>query len=154
MDPKAEGQLQRTWGWLVAVYLFLGGVGAGAYTIAALNGFLGKEMELSTRIGLWIGFPALLIGSICLIADLGSPRHAFLAGMKPGSSWIARGTWIISIFMVLSLVHALLYHFTDATGAGVAVLAVLAIKYRIDQIIAGVVINIFALGLTSRHFVV
>ncbi len=30
-----------------------------------------------------------------------------------------------------------------------AVLAVLAIKYRIDQIIAGVVINIFALGLTS-----
>ena len=30
-----------------------------------------------------------------------------------------------------------------------AVLAVLAIRYRIDQIIAGVVINIFALGLTS-----
>ncbi len=37
-----------------------------------------------------------------------------------------------------------------ATGALLgAVLAVLAIKYRIDQIIAGVVINIFALGLTS-----
>jgi simple sugar transport system permease protein len=30
-----------------------------------------------------------------------------------------------------------------------AVLAVLSIKYRVDQIIAGVVINIFALGLTS-----
>jgi general nucleoside transport system permease protein len=30
-----------------------------------------------------------------------------------------------------------------------AVLAVLAIKFRVDQIIAGVVINIFALGLTS-----
>ncbi len=30
-----------------------------------------------------------------------------------------------------------------------AVLAVLVIKYRVDQIIAGVVINIFALGLTS-----
>lgn len=37
-----------------------------------------------------------------------------------------------------------------ATGAILgAVLAVLAIKFRIDQIIAGVVINIFALGLTS-----
>jgi simple sugar transport system permease protein len=36
------------------------------------------------------------------------------------------------------------------TGAVLgAVLAVLSIKYRIDQIIAGVVINIFALGLTS-----
>lgn len=37
-----------------------------------------------------------------------------------------------------------------ATGALLgAVLAVLAIRYHIDQIIAGVVINIFALGLTS-----
>lgn len=37
-----------------------------------------------------------------------------------------------------------------ATGALLAwVLAVLAIKYRVDQIIAGVVINIFVLGLTS-----
>ncbi|MDH3884812.1 MAG: ABC transporter permease, partial [Desulfobacterales bacterium] len=37
-----------------------------------------------------------------------------------------------------------------ATGALLgAVLAVLSIRYRIDQIIAGVVINIFALGLTS-----
>ncbi|MDH3308149.1 MAG: ABC transporter permease, partial [Acidimicrobiia bacterium] len=35
-------------------------------------------------------------------------------------------------------------------GAALAwVLAVLAIKYRVDQIIAGVVINIFVLGLTS-----
>jgi simple sugar transport system permease protein len=36
-----------------------------------------------------------------------------------------------------------------AGGVMAAGLAVLAIKYRVDQIIAGVVINIFALGLTS-----
>ena len=36
-----------------------------------------------------------------------------------------------------------------AGGLMAAGLAVLAIKYRVDQIIAGVVINIFALGLTS-----
>lgn len=37
-----------------------------------------------------------------------------------------------------------------ATGGALALgLAVLAIRYRVDQIIAGVVINIFALGLTS-----
>jgi simple sugar transport system permease protein len=39
-----------------------------------------------------------------------------------------------------------------AVGAGAvlgAVLAVLSIKYRVDQIIAGTVINIFALGITS-----
>jgi len=49
----------------------------------------------------------------------------------------AAGIWV-------GLVAAML------TGAILgAVLAVLAIKYRIDQIIAGVVINIFALGITS-----
>lgn len=38
---------------------------------------------------------------------------------------------------------------TLAGGLMAAGLAVLAIKYRVDQIIAGVVINIFALGVTS-----
>jgi formate-dependent nitrite reductase membrane component NrfD len=131
MDPQVNGQLQKDWGWLIAIYLFLGGVGAGAYTIAAINGFMGEGAEAITSVGLWIGFPALLIGTLFLLADLGSPGRAFLAGMKPGSSWIARGTWIISIFMVLSLVHAVLYHFTDATGAGVAVLAVLGIVFAV-----------------------
>lgn len=38
---------------------------------------------------------------------------------------------------------------TLAGGVMALALAVLAIKYRVDQIIAGVVINLFALGLTS-----
>ncbi len=54
MDPKVNGQLQHEWGWLIAIYLFLGGVGSGAYTIAAINGFLAKSPE-SVSVGLWIG---------------------------------------------------------------------------------------------------
>ena len=92
MDPKVNGQLQSDWGWLIAVYLFLGGVGGGAYTIAAINSFMGAELGFSTTVGLWIGFPSLLIGTLFLIADLGSPAKAVLAGMKPGTSWISRGT--------------------------------------------------------------
>jgi len=116
MDPKVNGQLQTEWGWLVAIYLFLGGVGAGAYTIAAINGFIGESLELSTTVGLWISFPALMIGSVFLLADLGSPTRAILAGMKPGTSWIARGFWIISIFMVLAFIHLLLHR--SGAGAG------------------------------------
>jgi len=129
MNPKANGQLQTEWGWLIAIYLFLGGIGGGAYTIAALNWFVGDRAGESTRIGLWIGFPALLIGSIFLFADLGSPTKAFLAAMKPGSSWIARGTLIISTFMALSLVHLVLIEFTDMaqTEGGVTLLNVIAI---------------------------
>ncbi len=119
MNPKANGQIQREWRWLIAIYLFLGGVGSGAYTIAAINSFLGRMLEPSTKVGLWISFPALLIGSMCLVADLGTPTRAFLAGMKPRTSWIARGTWIISIFMILAFVHTVLLLFTDtASSAG------------------------------------
>ena len=39
MDPKVNGQIQTHWSWLVAIYLFLGGVGGGAYTIAAVNSY-------------------------------------------------------------------------------------------------------------------
>ena len=137
MDPKVNGQLQHDWGWLIAVYLFLGGVGGGAYTIAAINSFMGTDLAISTTVGLWIAFPSLLIGTIFLMVDLGSPIHAVLAGMKPKTSWIARGTWIISIFMLLSFLHLVLYQFTNA-GAEIAG------KTIIDIIsIAGI---IFAIG--------
>jgi formate-dependent nitrite reductase membrane component NrfD len=122
MDPKVNGQLQEDWNWLVAIYLFLGGVGAGAYTIAAVNSFIGERAELSTSVGLWIGFPALLIGSACLVADLGSPTRAILAGMKPKTSWIARGTWIITAFMILAFAHLVLY-LVDGPAQGVVAVA-------------------------------
>lgn len=130
MDPKVDGQLQKEWGWLIAAYLFLGGVGGGAYTIGAANSFLGERLALSTAVALWIAFPALLVGTVFLLADLGSPTRAVLAGRKPGTSWIARGTWIISIFMILSFLHLVMDQFLGADGAG-RVLAVPGIIFAI-----------------------
>ncbi|MDP8239035.1 MAG: NrfD/PsrC family molybdoenzyme membrane anchor subunit [Candidatus Hatepunaea meridiana] len=136
MDPKVNGQLQNEWGGLIALYLFLGGVGGGAYTIAAINSFLGKSMELSTTIGLWIGFPALFIGCLFLLADLGNPGKFFLAGLKPGTSWIARGTGIISLFMVFSFIHLVLHQFTEVskTSVGMNTIAVLGIIFAVFTI--------------------
>ena len=130
MDPKANGQLQHEWGWLIAIYLFLGGVGGGAYVIAALNSILGKSPE-SVTVGLWIGFPALLVGSIFLILDLGTPSKAFLAAMKPGSSWIARGTIIISLFMVFSFIHLVMHQFLQTPDSTRNVVGVLGIIFAI-----------------------
>jgi formate-dependent nitrite reductase membrane component NrfD len=132
MDPKVNGQLQTEWNWLIAVYLFLGGVGAGAYTIAAINGFVGEGLELSTTIGLWISWPALGIGSLALLLDLGQPTKAVYAGAKPGTSWIARGFWIISLFMILSFIHTVLFQFGDAAGSTlVQVLSVVTIALAV-----------------------
>lgn len=136
MDPKVNGQMQREWGWQIAIYLFLGGIGGGAYTIAALNSFLGEGLQLSSTVGLWIAFPALAIGSLFLIADLGTPSRAFLAAMKPGTSWISRGTLIISAFMIVSFLHLVLHQFTDvgqtAGGANtIKVISILGIIFAI-----------------------
>ena len=133
MDPRVNGQLQKYWGLLLAIYLFLGGVGGGAYTIAAINSFFGKSAELSTIVGLWIGFPALLIGSIALIFDLGNPSKFLLAGMKPGTSWIARGFWVISLFMVFAFLHLVLHQFTEVgkTTSWMNILAILGIIFAI-----------------------
>lgn len=133
MDPKVNGQIQTEWRWLIAIYLFLGGVGAGAYTIAAINSFLGKALEPSTVVGLWISFPALIIGSLCLLADLGSPAKAVLAGMKPKTSWIARGFWIISIFIVVSFIHTMLVQYSDAASpATLKALSVIGIIFAVS----------------------
>jgi len=130
MDPKANGQLQHEWGWLIAIYLFLGGIGGGAYVIAALNSILGKSPE-SVTVGLWIGFPALLIGTLFLIADLGTPTKAFLAAMKPGTSWIARGTIIISLFMVFSFIHLVMHALLQTPDSTKNVVGVLGIIFAI-----------------------
>ena len=92
MDPKyngqlQHGQLQHGWGWILAAYLFFGGLGAGAYVIAALNGLLGG-VETAATVGLWIAFPAVLVGSVFLIADLGVPTRAILAGVSISSQSI------------------------------------------------------------------
>ena len=173
MDPKVNGQLQKDWGYLLAIYLFLGGVGGGAYTIAAINSFLGKSMELSTTVGLWIGFPALLIGSLVLIVDLGNPGKAILAGLKPGTSWIARGFWIISLFMVFSFLHLVLHQFTDTgkTSAWMNVFAIAGIVFAVLTIAytglllsaskgipfwrSGIIPVVFVIsGLVTGHFLI
>jgi polysulfide reductase chain C len=105
-SAKLDGQVQSDWRWLIAIYLFLAGVGGGAYlagVIADLAG--GSEWMLVSKIGVFLGLPCVLIGTFFLLADLGKPSHAWRAWMKPGTSWIARGTIIIVIFMVLAAIH-------------------------------------------------
>ncbi len=105
-SAKLDGQVQVEWRWLIAAYLFLAGVGGGAYltgVIADLAG--GPEWMLVSKIGVFLGVPCVLIGTLFLLADLGKPINAWRVWMKPKTSWIARGTIIIVIFMILAAIH-------------------------------------------------
>jgi hypothetical protein len=103
---KLDGQVQKEWRWLIAVYLFLAGVGGGAYlagVIADLAG--GPDWMLISKIGVFLGVPCVLIGTLFLLADLGTPSNAWRVWMKPKTSWIARGTIIIVFFMIFAAIH-------------------------------------------------
>ncbi len=113
---------QTKWSWLIAGYLFLAGLGAGAYATGVIADYLGGEWDGVSKIGVFMGFPCVLIGSMLLIADLGTPANFWRAAMRPGTSWVARGTIIISIFMILGAIHIgfwiwPFHALEDATGA-------------------------------------
>jgi len=96
---------QSKWSWEVAAYLFLAGLGGGAYVAGVTGDFLGAGWEVPSKVGVFLGFPSVFIGCMFLIADLGSPKNFWRAAMRPGTSWIARGTIIITIFMILDAIH-------------------------------------------------
>ena len=97
--------------------------------LGALAGVLSERVAIIN-----IAIEGQLLGgafvAVIVAASL-SDRDDFLILGAPIGGWIGVGAAMLS-------------------GAALAwVLAVLAIKYRVDQIIVGVVINIFVLGLTS-----
>ncbi len=104
---------QKEWKEIIALYLYLAGMGAGSYMIGALINWLINPSKL---IPIW-GFPidtakvALLwgpilvaIGAPFLILDLGIKRRFLYAALNPRTSWVARGFLILSIFIVFGLV--------------------------------------------------
>ncbi len=99
---------QTKWSWLIAVYLFLAGVGGGAFITGAISDLAGWSTELS-QIGIILGFPCVLVGTVFLIFDLGNPRNFWRAYARPGTSWMARGSIIITIFMVINFFYIVLW---------------------------------------------
>jgi polysulfide reductase chain C len=103
---KLEGQVQIEWRWLIAAYLFLAGVGGGAYLAGVIADLLGgPDWMTVSKIGVTLGLPCVLIGTLFLLADLGTPTNAWRVWMKPKTSWIARGTIIIVFFMIFAAIH-------------------------------------------------
>jgi formate-dependent nitrite reductase membrane component NrfD len=106
-SAKLEGQVQVEWRWLIAAYLFLAGVGGGAYLTGVIADFAGgPDWALVSKIGVFLGVPCVLIGTLFLLADLGTPINAWRVWMKPKTSWIARGTIIIVLFMVFAAIQS------------------------------------------------
>jgi formate-dependent nitrite reductase membrane component NrfD len=114
MSSRLCGLVQTEWRWLIAIYLFLAGTGGGAYITAVAADFLGWSKLAA--IGVCLSWPLVLIGCLCLLGDLGNVGNAWRVARKPDTSWIARGTLIISVFMILAFIHMILWIWPGTMG--------------------------------------
>lgn len=112
---------ELNWGWPIIIYLFLAGVGAGAYTVSAsvlLRGagaFGPKHFQLA-RYGALLAPIPIIIGTAFLIFELGTVMYATEVSMyfrwlnlfktfEPSSpmSW---GSWILAGGIIASVAYA------------------------------------------------
>ncbi len=109
---------QEEWKGMIAIYLYLAGMGAGSFIIGTLIGWFnvkldlpilssvdlfGHALNLSSVPILW-GPVMVAIGAPFLILDLGIKWRFIYACLNPRTSWVARGFIILSIFIVLGLI--------------------------------------------------
>ena len=104
---------QREWKEIIAIYLYLAGMGAGSYVIGTLlNWFVhpsrvlsiwGLPFDFAKAAILW-GPILVAIGAPFLILDLGIKRRFLYACLNPRTSWVARGFLILSIFIVFGVI--------------------------------------------------
>ena len=106
---------EHYWGWLVAIYLFLGGMGAGSFIIAALVELSGARYKTSycpiTMVGAGVSGPLILIGTVLLIFDLGAGLREpwrILNMFTNFSSVMTWGIWILSLFLPIAFLYAVL----------------------------------------------
>ncbi len=115
--PRKVCSPQKEWGEIIAIYLYLAGMGAGSYVIGILLLWIGVPFNLLPTFGfdlfgihfylskaplLW-GPIMVSIGAPFLILDLGIKWRFMYACLNPRTSWVARGFIILSVFIVLGL---------------------------------------------------
>ncbi len=104
---------QQEWKEIIAIYLYLAGMGAGSFMIGMLIHWMGVKLNpLSIPFGYRLDFarvpifwgPIMVsISAPFLILDLGIKWRFFYACLNPRTSWVARGFIILSVFIVFGL---------------------------------------------------
>jgi len=98
------------WGWQIAWYLFLGGLGAGATLTSLLASRSGSRFAAIERAGATLAGPAVAFGTALLVLDLGMGRREPWRLVYLYSNWqspMTWGTWILTLFIPIALLHSL-----------------------------------------------
>lgn len=103
--------LQLTWSWQPALYLFLGGMGAGAFIMAAALFLIDRTRHrLIVCVSMWAALVSLAVGLLLLLSELITPTRGLLMWQSFGhfTSWMTYGAWGAFAAMAVFAVSALL----------------------------------------------
>ena len=90
--------LQNVWGWQPALYLFLGGVGAGAFIAAMVAYFKNGQKKSSTVFAsVCAAAVCLVVGLLLLLSELITPARGLMMwqSFSNFSSWMTIGAWVV-----------------------------------------------------------
>jgi formate-dependent nitrite reductase membrane component NrfD len=94
---------QDTFGWLLSVESFLVGAGGGVFLFGFIYDLF-EQYRLIAKIGMVIGISLVIIGVVLLFIELGRKKRFYMVAFN-ASSWISRGSWFITIFIVFGLTY-------------------------------------------------
>jgi formate-dependent nitrite reductase membrane component NrfD len=113
MDPYVA---DPHWGGYIVWYFFLGGIAAGAYSVAAMASVFGGEADRrATRPAHYVAFPLICLCGLLLAIDLGRPErfwHMLIKSetFRPMFKWwspMSAGSWALTAFGGFSAVSFL-----------------------------------------------
>jgi len=104
---------ELNWGLPVISYLFLAGLGAGAITVSGSvllrKGGFGASRFAVARCGALIGPIPVMLGTFLIVFELGRPFRALNLFKVINLSPMSIGSWLLALFIVLSLLYALTF---------------------------------------------
>lgn len=89
---------QEEWGWLLALDLFFGGMGGGLFLL-----FLSFNLPPSLAV---VSVIFVALGAVVLMIELGHPLRAWRALCRPFSSWISRGVFCVTLFVIFGMLYS------------------------------------------------
>ena len=101
--------LQDVWGWQPALYLFLGGMGAGAFIAAMVVYFREPEKRGTVLPSVVAAVICLAVGLLLLVSELISPLRGMMLwqSFSNFTSWMTFGAWIVFAALVVFVLQAL-----------------------------------------------
>ena len=116
---------QKEWidkqGIFLMLAFFFSEIGAGIYFIS---------LFFQYKAGLALGwFITLVLGGLIHIFYLGNPKRSWRMFLKPGSSELSRGLWIITVFALLGFIQIIKGGFNPVFNTIMGILCILIIMH-------------------------